>query len=182
MTAIKQYTVYDGEKVPHIMGSKGCFVAGTQITMADGNKKPIENIELGDLVLAFDKKGNLGPASVNRLYHHEDDEFLTIKHWVGEFTVTPNHWLLLEDGLFLEAGKFTEEDQVVTHDGKLSPIESIEYGGKGDSYNFTVSQQHTYIANDIRVHNKGGGGGKGGVAVVVPLKIQIINFLLIFYF
>ena len=118
MTAIKQYTVYDGEKVPHIMGSKGCFVAGTQITMADGNKKPIENIELGDLVLAFDKKGNLGPASVNRLYHHEDDEFLTIKHWVGEFTVTPNHWLLLEDGLFLEAGKFTEEDQVVTHDGK----------------------------------------------------------------
>ena len=171
MTAIKQYTVYDGQHIPHIVGSKGCFIAGTKIRMADDSQKNIEDINVGDLVMSFDKLGNLGPASVTQLYQHEDDEFITIKHWSGSFTVTPNHWLLLEDGLFLEAAKFTEDDQIVTYDGKISPIETIEYGGKGNSYNFTVSKQHTYIADDVRVHNKGGGGkggGGGGGAVEDP--------------
>ena len=53
--AIRNYTIYDGEKIPHIRGSKGCFVGGTQISMADGSKKAIEDIQLGDLVLAFNK-------------------------------------------------------------------------------------------------------------------------------
>ena len=34
--------------------------------MADGTKKSIEDIEIGNLVLAFDKSGNLGPASRNK--------------------------------------------------------------------------------------------------------------------
>ena len=45
MTAIKQYTISNGEKVPEIRGSKGgCFITGTQISMADGSNKAIEDI------------------------------------------------------------------------------------------------------------------------------------------
>ena len=51
--ALRNYTIYDGQKIPHVRGSKGCFVGGTQISMADGSKKAIEDIQLGDLVLAF---------------------------------------------------------------------------------------------------------------------------------
>lgn len=39
MTALKQYTIYDGQMLPHVRGSKGCFIGGTQISMADGSKK-----------------------------------------------------------------------------------------------------------------------------------------------
>ena len=168
MTALQQYQFYDGQEVPIIRGSGGgggCFIAGTKILMSDGTEKVIEDIQVGDLVTAFDKSGNLGPASVIHLYRHKDDEFINIKHWAGELTVTPNHWILMEDGLFLEAGKFTEKDQIVTYEGKISPIESIKSAGKGNSYNFTVSQQHTYIANNVRVHNGGGGKGGGGSAM-----------------
>ena len=172
MTAIKQYILHDGENVPYIRGSKGCFAAGTMITMADESLKPIEEIQKGDLVTTFDKLGNLGPASVFDIFKHENDEFIKIKHWKGELIVTPNHWLLMEDGLFLEAAKFQEkEDQLVTYEGKVSPIDEISPAPVGTSYNFSVSQQHTYIANNIRVHNKGGGGkggGGGGGAVEDP--------------
>ena len=54
--AIRNYTVYDGEKIPHIRGSKGCFVGGTQISMADGSKKAIEDVQLGDLLIQLFKK------------------------------------------------------------------------------------------------------------------------------
>ena len=36
MVTTKEYIFYDEDKVPYIVGSKGCFIAGTQITMADG--------------------------------------------------------------------------------------------------------------------------------------------------
>ena len=91
-----------------------------------GLKKAIENIELGDLVLAFNKEGELGPASVTETFKHENDQFIKLLHWNGDLTLTPNHWVLLEDGLFLEAGKLIAgEDQLVTEDGKISPIDEI---------------------------------------------------------
>src|SRR5262245_9261458 len=47
----------------------GCFLAGTRITMADGTKKPIEEIEVGDVVLAYDKaSGEMKPDPVKRLH------------------------------------------------------------------------------------------------------------------
>ena len=71
--------------------------------------------------------------------------------------------MLLEDGLFLEAGKLIAgEDQLVTEDGKISPIDEICPAPTATSYNFTVANQHTYIADGVRVHNKGGGGKGGG--------------------
>ena len=161
--ALRNYTIYDGQKIPHVRGSKGCFVGGTQISMADGSKKAIEDIQLGDLVLAFNKNGDLGPASVTETFKHENDQFIKLIHWNGSLTLTPNHWVLLEDGLFLEAGKLIAgEDQLVTEDGKISPIDEICPAPSATSYNFTVATQHTYIADDIRVHNKGGGGKGGG--------------------
>ena len=161
--ALRNYTIYDGQKIPHVRGSKGCFVGETQISMADGSKKAIEDIQLGDLVLAFNKNGDLGPASVTETFKHENDQFIKLIHWNGSLTLTPNHWVLLEDGLFLEAGKLIAgEDQLVTEDGKISPIDEICPAPSATSYNFTVATQHTYIADDIRVHNKGGGGKGGG--------------------
>ena len=85
MTALKQYTIYDGQKLPHVRGSKGCFIGGTQISMADGSKKAIESIVIGDLVLAFDKEGNLGPASVTETFKHEDDQFIKLIHFQAKY-------------------------------------------------------------------------------------------------
>ena len=123
MSIVRHYTTHKDRRVPYIVGAKGgCFPAGTQITLADGSQKPIEEIKNLDVVLAFDKLGNLGPATVSETFYHENDDFIKIKHWAGEFTVTPNNWILAESGLFMEAGKFTLDDQVVNKEGQISPI------------------------------------------------------------
>ena len=75
--------------------------------------------------------------------------------------------------------------------GHLRPITSKEDLGMSTVYNLTVEQQHTFIANNIRVHNAGigqriagaggGGGGKGGggstrVPEEDPDSLQSVQF------
>ena len=160
----RKYVHYQGREVPNIYGSKGgCFPAGTLITMADGTKKPIEHIDTTDIVLGFKKFGQLGPASVTETFYHEDDAVLRIDHQRGTLNVTPNHWVIGSDGLFKEIQEFEVGDEIVLESGTPSTIKKITQVENQPVYTFTVPETQTYIADDIRVHNKGGGkGGSGG--------------------
>jgi hypothetical protein len=52
-----------------------CFLAGTDVQMADGSTKDIEDVEVGDEVLAIDPEtGETGPRKVTRLIVTEDDK------------------------------------------------------------------------------------------------------------
>ena len=56
------------EKGEFIPGSMGCFPAGTMITMADGTRKPIEEIKVGDIVLTH--KGRAKKATKLHRRHY----------------------------------------------------------------------------------------------------------------
>ena len=45
-----------------------CLVAGTQVRMADGSRRPIERVREGDLILSAQGAGATAPAEVNRTY------------------------------------------------------------------------------------------------------------------
>ena len=45
-----------------------CLVAGTLITMADGTKKPIEGMRVGDEVLSCHGSGRFAPSKVTRVH------------------------------------------------------------------------------------------------------------------
>ncbi|HEY8842779.1 MAG TPA: UvrD-helicase domain-containing protein, partial [Gaiellaceae bacterium] len=45
-----------------------CLVAGTLITMADGSKKPIERVRVGDEVLSCHGSGRFAPSAVTRVH------------------------------------------------------------------------------------------------------------------
>lgn len=52
-------------------GGRGCFVAGTEIQMADGSFKKIESVRVGDHVLAMDElTQNLISEKITKLHHH----------------------------------------------------------------------------------------------------------------
>ena len=159
----RQYVHHQGKKVPHIYGSKGCFVAGTLITMADRSKKPIEDISESDIVLSFKKFGQLGPATVTEIFHHEEDSVLEVTHQRGTIMVTPNHWMYGSDGLFKEMQEFDLGDELVLENGSPTTIRKIKQIKNAPVYTFTVAETQTYMANGLRVHNKGGGkSGSGG--------------------
>jgi len=69
-----------------------CVVAGTLITMADGTKKPIEDIRVGDQVLSCYGSGRFGPAQVTRRHRSSRRAGVAITTDSGRRIVsTPEH-------------------------------------------------------------------------------------------
>ncbi|HEY2327708.1 MAG TPA: UvrD-helicase domain-containing protein [Gaiellaceae bacterium] len=69
-----------------------CLVAGTQITMADGSTKPIENVAEGEEVLSCYGSGTFGPAGVIRTHSSSRREGVAITSASGRRIVsTPEH-------------------------------------------------------------------------------------------
>lgn len=78
-----------------------CFLPGTPILMADGTHKPIEQIRIGDLVLAFDPatqhgRGALAPSRVTRTFQNTTRTVLDLRG----LRMTPGHVCLTAEGTF----------------------------------------------------------------------------------
>ena len=159
-----------------------CFAAGTQISLANGDTKNIEDIVVGDEVLGWD--GNSIESSVVSAIDHrhtvgghgdacktlgDEPSLYTINDTGIEFT--PEHPFLTKDGWKSlvpnpndEPYKSIQEPKVLSvgdsilRDGNWEEINTIGIV-RSDSeervYNITVEKIHSYIANGIVVHNKG---------------------------
>jgi hypothetical protein len=157
-----------------------CFIAGTKVTMADGTFKNIEDIKVGDKVKGH--KGNnevikLDPTLLGerKLYSFNDNEhyFFTSEHPF----MTEEGWKSIKpektkerDGVELYnqlKGELKVGDKLVTDNGsiEITDIKSKEMNSpKMPLYNFNISNDNSYIADNYIVHNKGGsGGGIGGM-------------------
>ena len=78
-----------------------CFLPGTPILMADGTHKPIEQIRIGDLVLAFDPasqqgRGALTPSRVTRTFQNTTRTVVDLRG----LRMTPGHVCLTGEGGF----------------------------------------------------------------------------------
>lgn len=138
-------------------GGGGCFRKGTQIQLEHNKTIAIEELKVGDEILAFDESGEIHLAKVTKVHYHADPQpLLRIKFWRGEMTgITPNHWVLNSYGNFAEMGHLTIHDALVDGMGHLRPITDAEYIGHEPVWNLTVEPHHTFIADGIRVHNGG---------------------------
>ena len=90
-----------------------CFLAGTTISMWDGTKKPIEQVQPGDIVTSYDKDGTLKPGRVKRTMTNRARQILD----VHGLMVTPGHATLCGDGLF--AGRHVPIIDILRSDGAL---------------------------------------------------------------
>ena len=138
----------------------GCFAAGTKISTPNGSVD-IENIKIGDEVLSFDDTGKISTNKVTKTFIHDHNEIYSFKFWGGELLLNKIHWILNGRNTFFQASHFDPEECVVDESGEFRPFKSLEFLEIGTVYNFWVENDHTYIANGVRVHNGGGGGGKG---------------------
>lgn len=148
----------------------GCFPGYTLVATPSGQCR-IDALQPGDIVLSFDDIGAAIPAKVLKLHIHEDQPINRYSYWGGKhLDATPNHWVLNQYNAFACIDTLGPDDCLVDGLGHLRPIISKQSLEPGTVYNLTVEGQHTFIANNIRVHNAGlgatiagaGGGGKGG--------------------
>ncbi|MBM3251645.1 MAG: hypothetical protein FJZ11_02525 [Candidatus Omnitrophica bacterium] len=130
-----------------------CFLSGTPILMADGTTKPIEQIQIGDKVLAFNEKtGDMQEDKVVKLSVHNAKKYLIVNE---SLKVTPEHPFYSE-GKWVEIGSLKIGDKLLKYPGQIQEITSIkEIEEETTVYNLEVEPSHTYFANDLLVHNKG---------------------------
>lgn len=137
-----------------------CFTAGTKV-MTDEGEKPIEEIEVGDKVLAkseFDENGELAYKEVTALYTNYRNDI--IKLYIGDLLIetTDNHPFWVEGRGWVFADELKAGDKLQKADGSNLTIDRVEFVLLDEPvmvYNFTVEEFHTYYVTDlgIWVHN-----------------------------
>jgi hypothetical protein len=136
----------------------GCFVAGTEITLANGDVKNIEDVIVGEEVLTYNEvSGEPEVGVVGNLKQHEvhsvvklifDNEVV--------ITTTSEHPFFVDGKGFIPAGNLQLHDVCKKVNGNNSILTSIEVLEESHVvYNLlSVSENHNFYANGILVHNK----------------------------
>ncbi|WP_433471527.1 polymorphic toxin-type HINT domain-containing protein [Saccharomonospora azurea] len=145
------------------------FVPGTKVVMADGSAKPIEEVELGDRVLATDPEtGESVSRKVTATITGEGQKRLVevtvdIDGQAGEatetITATDGHPFWVPDlEEWVPAGELQRGDWLRTGSGSWVQVQSIDTRTEAQRvHNLTVDELHTYHvlagATPVLVHN-----------------------------
>ncbi|WP_182378675.1 polymorphic toxin-type HINT domain-containing protein [Nocardioides sp. WS12] len=136
------------------------FTADTPVLMADGSKKLIKDVELGDFVFAVEPEtGENGPRKVVDLIRHSGPH-LMVRVRLADGTAidaTDHHPFWVEsDHTWVEAIDLESGDVLIGPDGaKNRVIATLVTEQDLTAYNLTIEDLHTYFAGaePVLVHN-----------------------------
>ena len=156
-----------------VVGKQGigdCFVAGTFVLMADGTRKPIQDVDVGELVVSHMGKSRRVNGTVKKLYSgtlvtmHADEGWIPV-------TATSDHQFLSSlppkgmDHVWKSCGQLELGDLLLAHYPKVdkSGVHSWVHAAlkKVDTrpvvdemvYCLGVDGDHSFVANGFAVHN-----------------------------
>ncbi|WP_053207179.1 RHS repeat-associated core domain-containing protein [Jiangella muralis] len=134
------------------------FAGTTLVLMGDGTRKAIQDVEVGDEVVATDPEtGEQAAKSVTHVWVHEDT-LVNLEVDGTTITTTEDHpfWNASEQE-FQDAAAIDTDDSVLTADGRLLTVGGIDGASAYDglAYNLTITDIHTYHVgeDDVLVHN-----------------------------
>ena len=171
-TRLERSDAASGKKIQY-GGVRGCFVAGTRVKTAEGDRN-IEEVEEGDYVLAENPETREQEyKKVVRTFIREKYELVHVTVGKEEIETTVEHPFYVEGIGFVPASELKAGDIIRTADGRNLPITKIEREELEESvlvYNFEVEDFHTYYVSEIGVlvHNTcPGETGKNTIGKVV---------------
>ena len=151
-----------------------CFVAGTEVNLADGSIKNIEDITVGEEVLSFNLTGE-GEATVGTVaainkkqvasvvqYTFADYTTLSATDDHPLYSVSHNGWASYDPAdtkaqYGMDVSKITEGTAIKTFDGDKVIINIKVVKKLQEVYNLKeVTGQNNYFADGLLVHNRGG--------------------------
>ena len=160
-----------------------CFIAGTKV-LTDSGQKNIEDIEVGDQVLAYDEEtGVTAYKPVLHLFRNTTKEWCTVsirgaEGELYEITSTPGHKYFVPENRVRKDSRAPEHasyaglsekwvsacdlkcgDKVLLSDGTLCEVEGVtlkQLETPETTYNLEVADFHTYYVSDacVLVHNE----------------------------
>lgn len=144
------------------------FAGDTLVQMADGTTKPIDEVKVGDEVLAIDPQtGESGPQKVTELHVNTDTELVdptvdtdghaTTVHTTKEHPFWDPERLKWTGAADLEPGQTLS---VALSDATATVDDVRQFRGPRTMYNLTVADTHTYYVlagnTPVLVHNSNG--------------------------
>lgn len=155
-----------------VVHNKGCFLPDTPILRSDGSATSISAIRPGDDLLAFTAEGAIVRATVNQILTHDVDEYAVVTTEHITLRVTPEHPFYVGDGTFKTLEALKVGDRIYAYDGHGLTAQTISSIARVRSrtrvYNLQTDAPHTFFANGIAVHNKGGGCFPAGTLIETP--------------
>ncbi|MGC0338950.1 hypothetical protein RKD20_003984 [Streptomyces sp. SLBN-8D4] len=153
-------------KIGRILG-KSCernsFPGTTQVLMADGTTKRIQDVRVGDVVLATDPESGRteGHTVTDTIYTPDDTDFadITIGADNARITATQHHLFWSPSAHhWTDAGDLKPGQTLRTDDGRTVTVAGVHrYHRLHSAYNLTVDDLHTYYvlagSTSVLVHN-----------------------------
>ena len=134
-----------------------CFPAGTLIQTQHGTK-PIEDIQIGDLVWAYDEDTDTTALQpVVDIMENESDHTISLYTEYEIIETTALHPFYTQDG-WKDASELQAGDQIKTQNHEIIEIKDTKFNYQPQKvYNFTVANFHTYFVGALAwlVHNAG---------------------------
>ena len=139
-------------------GGSQCFVAGTEITLSNGDIKNIEDVVVGEEVLTYNEESGVNENGVvGDLKQHEVHSVIRLTLDNENIIITTQeHPFFVEGKAWVKAGELQPLDVCKKVDGSESLISTVEVLEETHTvYNLlSVSENHNFYANGILVHNK----------------------------
>lgn len=140
--------------------AKSCSFGGTTtVLMADGSKRQIQDVRIGDRVIATDPEtGERAAKKVLQVFVH-DDEVVDLAIDGRVVTTTEDHpFWSVTDGRFERADELASGERVLTADGRQPVVSGLRLATtrRAPAYNLSVEGIHTYHVGQaaLLVHNE----------------------------
>ncbi len=150
---------------------ESCFPAGTKITLPNKSVKNIEDIEVGDYVLSY-QKGEFVKSKVLEVENPVRDHLCELSFEDGsKLDMTKEHPVYTSEGWKsispvqtfkenpdLNVDELTKGDEVLTQNSFYKKIDSINCWGENiQTYNLKkIENTYSFFADGFLAHNKGG--------------------------
>ncbi len=151
------------------------FVPGTLVLLADGSRKAIEELKVGDLVVATDTDTGVTSAQpvVAQITGTGDKHLVAITvtgtdGTAGQVVATDGHpFWVAHTQAWTHAADLLPGDWLQTSSGTWVQVSAVEHDHREQTvHNLTVNAAHTYYvyAGDVPVLSHNCGGVKGGIS------------------
>jgi PKD repeat protein len=131
-----------------------CFTADTHVVMADGLRKRIADVRVGDMVVAYDfATGQRVGREVTRTFHSQAAGFLRI----NGLEVTTSHRFAVAPDQWVTAGQLEIGDRVLHGEGFTLITHIQQVDEPATVYTLTIEGAHNFLVSDgndlYLVHN-----------------------------
>ena len=132
-------------------GDPPCFPDGTRVMLHDG-ERAIEDVRIGDRVLAMNDAGEISHVPVLRIKVRRADELVVLDLGARRLRVTPRHPLLANDE-WVFAGAIQPGDRLTTPDGSVEVRAVSSEHGPVRVRTLSVGAPHVFFAEGVLAHN-----------------------------